>query len=72
MTMKDVTKLVTFEVEFHGSTKDPWGGTRAGFTASTKINRQDFNMTWSKLMETGGLMVGDEVTIELELELVSK
>lgn len=71
LTIKDVTREVTFDCEFYGSTADPWGNTRAGFSARSSINRQDFNITWSKALETGGLVVGDEVEIMMELELVS-
>ena len=60
----------TFDCEFYGEVKDPWGNTKSGFSAVSKINRKDFNMTWSKALETGGLIVGDEVSIELETEWV--
>lgn len=70
LTIKDVTNEVTFNCEFNGTVVDPWGNTRAGFSAVTKINRQDFNITWSKALETGGLVVSDEVTIQLELEII--
>ena len=70
LTLKDVTKEVTFECEFNGEGGDPWGNTRAGFSIEGKINRKDFNMTWSKALETGGLVVGEEVSIELETEWV--
>ena len=53
-----------------GRTKDPWGGERAGFTATTKIKRGDFGLTWNQALETGGFVVGDDVKITLELELV--
>ena len=70
LTIKDVTKEVTFDCEYRGTVKDPWGGTRAGFSAGTTINRQDFNIAFSKLLEAGGLMVGNDVAISLEIELV--
>ncbi len=70
LTMKGVSKEVALDAEFNGSLTDPWGNTRAGFSATTTINRQDFDMKWNKALEAGGLMVGNEVTIILELELV--
>jgi len=71
LTIRGVTRNVVFNVE--GPTapaKDPWGGTRMGLTATTKINRKDFGLTWNAALETGGILVGDEVTITLEAEFV--
>ena len=71
LTIHGVTQKVTFGVE--GPTppgKDPWGNTRVGFSATTKINRKDFGLTWNAALETGGILVGDEVTITLEVEAV--
>jgi polyisoprenoid-binding protein YceI len=71
LTIHGITRDVTFEVE--GPTppqKDPWGNTRVGLSATTKINRKDFGLTWSPVLETGGLMVGEEVTLTLEVEFV--
>ena len=71
LTIHGVTRNVTFEVE--GPTppqKDPWGNTRVGLSATTKINRKDFGLTWNAALETGGIMVGEEVTITLEVEFV--
>jgi polyisoprenoid-binding protein YceI len=71
LTMHGATKEVEFAVE--GPTapvKDPWGNTRIGVSATTKINRRDFGLTWNATLETGGLMVGEEVSIALELEFV--
>jgi polyisoprenoid-binding protein YceI len=70
LTIKGITKEVTFDVEFNGAIKDPWGGTRAGFSAGTSINRQDFGISWNKALDTGGLMVGNTVNITMEVELV--
>lgn len=70
LTIRDVTKEVTFDCEYNGSVTDPWGNTRSAFSAEATINRQDFNVTWNKIIEAGGLMVSDEVKIELELQLV--
>ena len=55
---------------FDGVQKDPWGGTRAGFTAEAEISRKDWEMTWNVALETGGVLVGDKVKIELDVELV--
>lgn len=69
LTIRDVTREITFGCTFNGVVKDPWGNTKAGFSATAKINRQDFNVKWNKALDTGGVLVGDEVTINLELEL---
>jgi polyisoprenoid-binding protein YceI len=71
LTMHGVTRNVVFNVEGPTpATKDPWGNTRRGLSATTKINRKDFGLTWNATLETGGFMVGDEVTITLEVEFV--
>ena len=73
LTLHGVTKPVVLQVEgLSKAVKDPWGGMRRGTTAQTTINRQDFGLTWSKTLETGGLLVGNEVKIELEIELVQE
>ena len=71
-TMLGVTKPVTLEVEGYGPVKDPWGNERVGATAKGKINRKDFGMVWNKNLDTGGLMIGDEVEIVLEIEAVKE
>jgi polyisoprenoid-binding protein YceI len=71
LTIHGVTRKVTFSVE--GPTppaKDPWGNTRLGLSATTKINRKDFGLTWNSALETGGVLVGDEVTITLDVQFV--
>jgi polyisoprenoid-binding protein YceI len=68
LTIHGVTKPVTLDVTYGGSAKDPWGKERAAFEAKTVINRKDFGLTWNKTIETGGLVVGDEVQIALEIE----
>ena len=70
LTIKDVTREVTLEVEYSGMEKDPWGGQRAGFTAHTSIERKDFGLTWNLLLETGGVVVGDKIAIDIEIEAV--
>jgi len=70
MTMRGVTKEVTFDCELLGVIDDPWGGTRAGFSAETTINRQDFGVSWNKTLDTGGFLVGNDVKLTLELEFI--
>jgi polyisoprenoid-binding protein YceI len=73
LTIHGVTKAITVEVEGPTSEiKDPWGNFRRGATATSKINRRDFGITWNKVLDTGGLVVGDEVNIYVEVELVRK
>ncbi|SFD46091.1 Polyisoprenoid-binding protein YceI [Lentibacillus persicus] len=69
LTLKGTTKPVTFDVVFEGQSKDPMSGNiAAGFSGSTKINRKDFGLTWNAALETGGVLVGEEVTINFEIE----
>jgi polyisoprenoid-binding protein YceI len=68
LSIHGVTKPVVLDVTYGGSGKDPWGNERAAFTATTKINRKDFGLTWSKVLETGQLLVGEDVQIVLEIE----
>jgi polyisoprenoid-binding protein YceI len=70
LTIKGITKQVPLEVEFEGGAKDPWGGTRIGFTAHAEINREDYGLTWNQALETGGVLVGKQVKIDLEVEAV--
>ncbi len=72
LTLRGVTKPVTLDVEYTAPVKSPWGQTVVGATATGKINRQDFGVSFSKTLETGGVLVGDDVTILLELELVQQ
>ncbi len=72
LTLRGVTKPVTLDVEYTAPVKSPWGQTVVGATATGKINRQDFGVSFSKTLETGGLLVDDQVTLQLELELVQK
>jgi polyisoprenoid-binding protein YceI len=73
LTLHGVTKEVTLDVEGPSQeSKDPWGHIRRGVTASTKINRKDFGLVWNKALETGGVAVGEEVTITLEIEMIKK
>ena len=73
LTIKDVTKPVTLTVDsIVKETKDPWGMVRRGTHASAKIDRKEFGLNWNKALETGGVAVGDEVTLDLEIELIKK
>ncbi|OCA91910.1 YceI family protein [Pseudobacillus wudalianchiensis] len=69
LTIKDVTKPVTFDVEFGGKGTNPWGVEVYGFEASTKINREEFGLTWNAALETGGVLVGKDIKITVELEV---
>jgi polyisoprenoid-binding protein YceI len=71
LTIKGVTRPVVFELEFDGVGQDPWGGTRAGFSASSTINRSDFGVAFNAPLETGGVLVGEKVQIELDVQLVA-
>ncbi|HEY8093887.1 MAG TPA: YceI family protein [Acidimicrobiales bacterium] len=70
LTVAGKTRTVDFELELDGVENDPWGGTRAGFTAEAEISRKDWELTWNVALETGGVLVGDKVKIELDVELV--
>jgi len=70
LTLKGVTKNVPLTLELNGFGPDPYGGTRAGFTATGEINRQDFGVTWNAAMEHGGVVVSDKVNLHLEIEAV--
>ena len=70
LTIKGITREAVLRVEQHGQAKDPWGNVRAAFTAKTSIDRKDFGLTWNQVLETGGVMVGDRVEIEAEIEAV--
>ncbi len=70
LTLRGITRTVELALEFHGVSADPWGGTRAGFTAETKIDRKDFGVNWNAPIDGGGVVVGEKVTITLEIEAV--
>lgn len=72
LTIHGVTREVALKAAFEGRAADPWGGHRVGYTASTAINRTDFGLTWNAALETGGVMVGDEVRIELDVQAVQQ
>ena len=68
LTMHGVTKPVVLDLELGGTTKDPWGNTRAGFTATGTINRKDFGIVWNKTLDSGGLLIGEEVALVIDIE----
>ena len=70
LTLLGVTKEITLKGSFNGVTKDPWGNMRSGFTAEGKLNRKEFGMNWNKVLDSGGVVVGDEVFIKLEMECI--
>ena len=70
LTIKDVTNSVTFPLEYQGSAKDPFGNTRVGFEGSVQVLRSDFGLTWNAALETGGFLVSDKVTLELEISAI--
>jgi polyisoprenoid-binding protein YceI len=70
LTIKGVTRPVTWEVEFHGATQDPWGGQRAAFSAWTEVNRDDWGLSWNAPLETGGWLLSKNVRLEVDAELV--
>jgi polyisoprenoid-binding protein YceI len=72
LTIRDVTKPLVLDVEYTGQAKSPWGTTNAGFTASAKISRKDWDLTWNVALETGGVLVGDEITLGIEVEFVKQ
>ncbi len=69
-TMHGVTKAITLPVAYNGSVKDPWGHERAGFSLKTTLNRKDYAIVWNKTLDQGGLMLGDDVEISIEIEAV--
>jgi polyisoprenoid-binding protein YceI len=70
LTIRGVTREVVLDVTSEGRNRDPWGGERAGFSATTKIKRSDFGLTWNQALETGGVVVGDDIKISLDVEMV--
>jgi polyisoprenoid-binding protein YceI len=72
LTVGDVTRSVPLEVSFEGAAKDPWGGTRIGFTARTELDREAFGLTWNQALETGGVLVGKQVKIDIDAEAIQQ
>ncbi len=72
LTIRDVTRPVTMDVDFNGLAKSPWGTTSAGFTATTKISRKEWGLNWNVALETGGWLVSDNININIEAEIVKQ
>ncbi|RTY87513.1 YceI family protein [Flavobacterium sp. GT3R68] len=72
LTMRGVTKFVKLDAEFSGLMKDPWGNTKAGLNISGKINRKDWGLNWNSALETGGVLVGEDVSLIIELQLAKQ
>ena len=70
LTIKGITREIVLRIERHGQARDPWGNERAAFSARTSIDRKDFGLTWNQALETGGVMVGERVDLEIEIEAV--
>lgn len=70
LTIRDVTREVTLEARFEGRGGDPWGGERISFSARTALDRRDFGLTWNAALETGGVLVSNEIKVEIELQAV--
>jgi polyisoprenoid-binding protein YceI len=68
LTIRDVTREVALDVEFGGRARDPWGNERLGFVATASVDRKEFGLQWNQALETGGVLVGDRIDIELELQ----
>lgn len=72
LSLHGVTKSITLDTEFGGLQNDPWGNKKAGFILEGKINRKDFNLTWNSTLETGGVLVGEEVKLGIELQFIKQ
>jgi polyisoprenoid-binding protein YceI len=72
LTIKNVTREITLDAEFHGREKDPWGGERMGFEGKGKLNRKDFGLSWNQVLESGGWVVGEDIKLAIEVELVKQ
>ncbi len=68
MTVKDITRPVTLNIEYYGAVTDPWGGQRIGFTAEGEMNREDWDLTWNMPLETGGVVVGKTVKLLVNVD----
>ena len=72
LTIKGVTQPVTFDVDFEGVQTDPWGNTKAGFSATTKVNRKDWGLNWNAAIEGGGVLVSEKIDIVLDVQLAKQ
>jgi polyisoprenoid-binding protein YceI len=72
LTIRDITRTIVLAVEEGGRVKDPWGGTRLGYSAHATVSRKEFGLTWNALLEAGGVAVGDKIEIGIEVEAIAK
>jgi polyisoprenoid-binding protein YceI len=72
LTVHGVTREVTWDLDFDGTVQDPWGSTRAGFSATTEVNRKDWGLEWNVALEAGGLLVSDKVRLNIEIDAVKQ
>jgi polyisoprenoid-binding protein YceI len=72
LTIRDISREVVLYVEYTGQAKSPWGAVSAGFNTSIKIDRKNWGLNWNAALETGGILVGDEITIDIQLEIVKQ
>lgn len=72
LTIKDVTKNITLEAEYSGLMKDPWGNTKIGLSLNGKINRKEFGLTWNAALETGGVLVGEDIKLIAEVQFAKQ
>ena len=70
LTVRGITRPLTLHAAFDGTAQDPWGGERAAFSATGKVNREEFGLTWNQALETGGVLVGKDIDLEIEAEVV--
>lgn len=70
LTIRGVTREIAVDAEYSGKHQDPWGGTRAGFSGTASLNRKDFGLAWNVALETGGILVGETVKLEIEVEMM--
>ena len=70
LTVHGVTKEVTLDAVYEGAGKDPWGGSRGSFSAATKIDRREFGLIWNAALETGGLLVSNDIKVQIEVQAV--
>jgi polyisoprenoid-binding protein YceI len=70
LTIRDVTKSVTLHTEETGKGTDPWGNTRIGFSGSAKVNRKEFGLSWNQALEAGGVLVGEDITVDIEIQVI--
>lgn len=72
LTIRDVTREIVLDVEYAGTARSPWGTTSAGFSATTSLDRKEWGLTWNQALETGGVLVGDKIKVDIEIEIVKQ